>query len=157
MCEWLYYSDVVEHFTITCTCSPWAHFSPFLLPTTQQGNFSEHWPTSQHLFHFYPKDIVFGASKHHAKHRSVVEGGVNMVTAYIFFSSLFSHFSNALIKCFTQCDFVSRHPWIVSGMRHVDKKERREKEERKDKEAKSVAFSLLFQALFNIKLSLLNL
>ena len=114
-------------------------------------------PTSQHLFHFYLKDTVFGASKHHAKYRSVVEGGVNMVTAYIFFSSLFSHFSNALIKCFTQCDFVSHHPWIVSGMRHVDKKERREKEERKDKEAKSVAFSLLFQGLFNIKFSLLNL
>lgn len=61
----------------------------FYLPPNREISLSSGL-TSQHLFHFYPKDIVFGVSKHHAKYRSVVEEGVNMVTAYtyFFFSSL---------------------------------------------------------------------
>ena len=98
--------------------------------------------TNEHLFLFCLKAIiVFSANKHHAKYRSVVEGGVNMVTAYIFFFLLFSPLSPISSLCFAQYNFVSHHPWIVSGMRHVDKKERRDKEEKKDKEDRSVALS----------------
>ena len=43
--------------------------------------------------------------------------------------------------------------WIISGMRLVDKKERREKEEKKEKESRNVTFSFLFQELFGAKLS----
>ena len=40
------------------------------------------------------------------------------------FSSLLSHVSNVLIKCFTQCDFISHHPGIVSRMRKGERKKR---------------------------------